>query len=134
MVLCSLTNNHYEFLESPVPIMIGFWGSQKRCEKFSKHCQKRSPQHSEILTTMIDLENICLINSCPLTIEDFFVLEKLESYLWKYGRGENLSEKISNVLSVLIRDMQKVGKFSEWMDCLRNKIKTSQMYHVFSHS
>jgi hypothetical protein len=34
VVFCCLTKDHCDFVESPVPLLIGFWGSQKRRTKF----------------------------------------------------------------------------------------------------
>ena len=48
VALCTLSNDHCEFLESPVPLIIGMWGSPKKVAKFTKYVQKHySPTETE---------------------------------------------------------------------------------------
>lgn len=34
VVFCTLSGNHCDFVESPVPLTIGFWGNERRRTKF----------------------------------------------------------------------------------------------------
>lgn len=36
VVFCSLNKEHCDFVESPVPLIIGYWGSDSRKQKFVK--------------------------------------------------------------------------------------------------
>lgn len=39
VVFCSLNSNHCDFIESPVPIIVAFWGSDKRRQRFARQLQ-----------------------------------------------------------------------------------------------
>ena len=80
---------------------------------------------------VFDLEKWCTIGYSRLTVEDCFIIEKMEKYLWKYGKGVNFCDKISNLLSMLLNEINEKKQYNEWMEALRSKIKKSQMYYVF---
>ena len=63
--------------------------SEKQCE-------------DDLQMSIINIDECCLMGKCSLTMADSFILEKWESYLWKYGIGNSLVSKISNFLSMAL--------------------------------
>lgn len=58
VVLCTLTDPHCDFMDSPVPLIIGFWGTQNRLAKLVnklKKAWKKTEFESGVPTVMLDV-------------------------------------------------------------------------------